>query len=210
MSLDINLYRIVHQDNMNFILQNGMFCVEHEHFDPNNRFIGDSILTNQRHAFKIPLKDYGHLGEYIPFYFGYRSPMLYNIKTGYRNIPKYPQSEIIYIVCKMQAFLTDAFTVIFTDGHAKSHFTRYFNRKEDLEKLDWGSIKALQWQNTLLDNDKMRKKQAECLIKAHIPPEYIVALVVYDAATQARMKDLIQQTNLPIPVHINPNGFFYY
>jgi ssDNA thymidine ADP-ribosyltransferase, DarT len=60
---DINLYRIVHQDNINFILQNGMFCVEHDRFDPNNTFIGDSILTQQRHTFKIPLKDYGHLGE---------------------------------------------------------------------------------------------------------------------------------------------------
>jgi ssDNA thymidine ADP-ribosyltransferase, DarT len=136
--------------------------------------------------------------------------MLYNIKTGYRNIKPYPQSEIIYIVCKMQAFLTDNFTVVFTDGHAKSHFTRYFTMTEDLEKLDWATIKALHWQNTLTDNDKMRKKQAECLIKSHVPPEYIVALVVYDAATQSKMMDLIQQMKLTIRVHVNPNGLFYY
>lgn len=207
---DINLYRIVHQDNINYILQNGMFCVENEQFDSNNIFIGDSTLTNQRHVFKIPLPDAGNLGDYIPFYFGYRSPMLYNIKTGHRGIPMWSQSQIIYIVCKMQPFFTDEFTIVFTNGHAKSQFTSYFTQEADLKQLDWAAIKALQWQNTPHDPDKMRRKQAECLIKSHIPPQYITALVVYDASTQAKMIDLIQKTDLKINVYINPKGYFYY
>ena len=76
---DINIYRIVHKDNVSSILQNGMFCRLHPSFDPANIFIGDSTLTEQRHEFLIPLPDGGHLGDYVPFYFGYRSPMLYNI-----------------------------------------------------------------------------------------------------------------------------------
>ncbi len=90
--LNINIYRIVHRDNVAAILQNGMFCIEHPNFDPENIFIGDSMLTDQRRYFTIPLAGFNeHLGEYIPFYFGYRSPMLLNICTGYRNVLKRPQ-----------------------------------------------------------------------------------------------------------------------
>ena len=41
----VNIYRIVHKDNVEYILRNGMFCREHPSFDPNNIFIGNSTLT---------------------------------------------------------------------------------------------------------------------------------------------------------------------
>ena len=58
---NINLYRIVHRDNVGYILKNGMFCSGHASFDPTNIFIGDSTLTQQRFAAKL-LNRY----DYVP------------------------------------------------------------------------------------------------------------------------------------------------
>lgn len=206
----VNLYRIVHKENVSYILHNGMFCVGHPFFDPNNIFIGDSTLTTQRHEFSIPMQGYGNLGDYVPFYFGYRSPMLLNIKTGYRTIVKRPQSDIIYIVCKLKYLIDKDYEYVFTDGHAKNNITRYFNNIEDLKQLDWDSIHAITWRNTTDNLDRMRRKQAECLIKSQVPPQCIAALVVYDEATKIEMEKLVVQAGLTISVHINPKGNFYY
>lgn len=207
---NINLYRIVHRANVAYILEQGMYCIGHPLFDPNNIFIGDSTLTEQRHDFAVPLIGRGNLGNYVPFYFGYRSPMLFNIATGYRNIVKRPQSDIVYIVCKLQTFMTNACPFIFTDGHAKNQATQFFTDVADLNKLDWDSVHALTWKNTSDNPDRMRRKQAEFLVKAEVPPQYIAALVVYDAATKAEMDKLVQEMGLSMGVHVNPTGNFYY
>ncbi len=207
---NVNLYRIVHRDNMAYILQKGMFCSGHPFFDPDNIFIGDSTLTQQRHDFILPLAAKGNLGDYIPFYFSYRSPMLYNIHTGHRGIKQRPQSDIVYIVCKLQPLIDKGFECIFSDGHAKNKVTRFFTDTKDLSQLDWESIKALQWNNTPTNPDRMRRKQAECLIKSQVPPQYIAALVVFDEATKTAMEALISTNKLTIGVHINPKNEFYY
>ncbi len=207
---NINLYRIVHRDNVAYILEKGMFCYGHPFFDPDNIFIGDSKLTQERHSFELPLTDCGHLGDYVPFYFGSRSPMLYNIHTGYRGIEQRPQSEIVYIVCKLQCLIEKGYIVVFTDGHAKNKVTRFFTDAEELNQMDWESIKALQWDNTDANPDRMRRKQAECLVKSQVPPQCIAALVVYDVATKKAMETLVQNSGYQIGVHINPLKQFYY
>jgi hypothetical protein len=207
---NINLYRIVHRDNVAYILEKGMFCHGHPFFDPNNIFIGDSTLTEQRHEFELPLADCGNLGDYVPFYFGYRSPMLLNIHTGYRGIQQRPQTDIVYIVCKLSCLIDKGFEVIFTDGHAKNQVTRFFKDTADLHQLDWESINAIQWNTTAQHPDRMRRKQAECLVKSQVPPQCIAALVVYDAATKADMEALVQASKHAIGVHINPKNDFYY
>ena len=206
----VNLYRIVHRENVAYILKSGMFCIGHRFFDPNNIFIGDSKLTQQRSEYSIPLIGYGHLGDYVPFYFGYRSPMLFNIKTGYRTIVQRPQSDIVYIVCKLKSLVNNGFKFVFTDGHAKSVFTQYYTDIVDLDRLDWDSIHALTWRNTEDNPDRMRRKQAECLIKSEVPPQYIAALVVYDEAIKTEMEALVAEAGLEISVHVNPKGNFYY
>ena len=79
-----------------------------------------------------------------------------------------------------------------------------------MDKLDWNSIHALTWRNTEDNPDRMRRKQAECLIKSEVPPQYIAALVVYDEAIKTEMEALVAEAGLEISVHVNPKGNFYY
>ena len=206
----VNLYRIVHIENVAYILKNGMFCVGHPSFDPDNIFIGDSVLTGQRHEHPIPLAGYGNVGDYVPFYLGYRSPMLFNIQTGYRGVKKQAPAEIVYIVCKLKGFVEKGYTYVFTDGHAKNRLTRFFTDVSDLKELNWESISALRWNNTPNNPDRMRQKQAECLIKSEVTPDYIVALVVYDESSKIKVENIVKEVGLGVRVFINPSQIFYF
>ena len=82
----VEIYRIVHISNVNYILENGMFSRSHKDMDPNYANIGDSNLIAQRTVHLVGINPPGgNVGDYIPFYFGPLSPMLLNIKTGYRG-----------------------------------------------------------------------------------------------------------------------------
>lgn len=90
------LYRIIHINNLEYALKHGLYTRCHVNADPNYINIGDSTLITQRqnHPVKI-IPPGGTLGDYVPFYFGPLSPMLLNIKTGYRGIIQRSQEDIV-------------------------------------------------------------------------------------------------------------------
>jgi hypothetical protein len=119
------LYRIVHINNVEYLLHNGISTQYDSHSSSDYINIGDITLINQRTEYSINLEGYGNLGDYVPFYFGPLSPMLLNIKTGYRRIAQQPQSEIVYICCGLNQLINCATQWCFTDGHAKSQLTGF-------------------------------------------------------------------------------------
>lgn len=121
----VRVFRIVHIDNLHYLLSNGMFTKSHKGADPGYINIGDSGLISQRNTYPVGINPpNGVLGEYVPFYFGPLSPMLYNIKTGYRGITYRPQAEIAYVVCQVKTLIENCEEWCFTDGHAKKCYYR--------------------------------------------------------------------------------------
>jgi hypothetical protein len=204
------LYRMVHYDNLEFVLKNGMYASKHTATDPNYIFIGDSSLTQQRTSFEIPLSGSGNIGEYVAFYFCTLSPMLFNIKTGHRGITKRPQSDIIYICCKLTSFEREACEFVFCDGHAKNRITQFYSGTSDLDKIDWSLRWERYWRNTEEDYDRQRRKQAEFLVRNHVPATCIDHIVVYDREKATFVNDMLTRLALNIPVSVNPQGKFYY
>lgn len=81
-------YRIVHIDNLEHILDHGMHTEQATKANPNFRRIGDSSLIDYRKDLRAPDPPGGVFKDYIPFYLGPRSPMLYQIATGWEDIEK--------------------------------------------------------------------------------------------------------------------------
>jgi len=103
---EINVYRIIHVDNLENILQNGIYYRNSENVDLNYKNIGSLEITDRRDKIKVKCYEDTMVNDYIPFYFGVRSPMLYKIKTGH-GVSMIPQEEIIYLVCNFNE-LTDS------------------------------------------------------------------------------------------------------
>ena len=207
---NIWLFRMVHIDNVEYILQNGMFTKHHSMADPNYINIGDTTLIVQRNDYLVKIKGYGKLGDYIPFYFGPLSPMLLNIKTGYRGVTKREQSDIVYICCRLDLIIDYCKQWCFTDGHAKDALTSFFNNLDSLDQVDWDIVSERIWKNTEDDFDRMRRKQAEFLVKDSVPVSSIGRIIVYNEERKLFVQDLIEYYGLNIPVRINPMNKYYY
>lgn len=206
----VRVYRIVHVDNVEYILRNGMFARQHDNADPNYINIGDSTLIAQRNDYAVPIEPSGNLGEYIPFYFGPLSPMLLNIKTGYRGIIKRPQADIIYICCNVDVIVAKCEEWCFTNGHAKNNITEFYNKIEFLDEVDWDIVRERYWNNNEQDFDRMRRKQAEFLVKNTIPVNCIDHIITYNDQRRIQLREMIEYLELDIRVLVNPKNNYYY
>lgn len=65
----VYLFRIVHWQNIEYLLRHGLCSNNHTLKDPQYINIGHPQLIADRHEYPIPLEGYGNLGEYIPFYY---------------------------------------------------------------------------------------------------------------------------------------------
>jgi hypothetical protein len=208
---DRHILRLIHFDNLEDTLKNGMYSKNSGHVIPNYTNIGDTTLIKQRETFKVRIvPPNGYLGDYVPFYFAGHSPMLLNIKTGNRGVQQRPQEELLYVVCKISSILDNCHEWCFTDGHAKNHITRFFNNPDDLSKLDWPTISKQFWRDTEDDMDRMRRKQAEFLVKGHVPVECIRGLIVLNKEQEERAKLIQQKIGVEIPIYVDTHRKYFY
>jgi hypothetical protein len=89
------VFRITHRDNLPLLLKHGICARNHKDFGDDYINIGSIDVISKREAKSIDINgiDYGTLHDYVPFYFTPLSPMLYNILTGFNNIPKKPRKR---------------------------------------------------------------------------------------------------------------------
>ena len=209
--IDHNILRLIHFDNLEDILKNGMYSKNSGHVIPSYVNIGDTTLIKQRETVKVRIvPPNGYLGDYVPFYFAGHSPMLLNIKTGNRGVLQKPQEELLYVVCKISDILEHCPEWCFTDGHAKNHLTRFFNNTDDLSQLDWNMIGEQFWHDTEEDMDRMRRKQDEFLVKGHVTAKCIRGLIVLSPEQEEKAKLIQQKIGTCIPVYVDKHRKYFY
>jgi hypothetical protein len=134
------------------------------------------------------------LGDFIPFYFGVRMPMLYVIQQGGNFVEKATHPEnIIYLACSLSSIINSNENIhYFTDGHATDSYTIFYDPKEIgmLPKIiDWEAVKNPYWGG--LDNLNIkRKKQAEFLVKGDVHTKHIVGFGCYNEVAKDRLVEM--------------------
>lgn len=179
-------FRITHIDNIRHIENYGLVRSDSPFRDSSYVSIGDHKVIDVR-ADRI-VKGY-HLNEYIPFYLGPRSPMLYVIQHGYNGVTRVDAENIVYCVIRLDELISNNIDCIFTDGHALSAFTHFY-QKDLLPQIDnivkYSDVFSSQW-NTEEDLDLKRRKEAELLIKEDLGVQYIKGYVVYNELAKERL-----------------------
>ncbi|RMG31028.1 MAG: DUF4433 domain-containing protein [Bacteroidetes bacterium] len=97
---------------------------------------------------------------------------------------------------------------VFTDGHARTRLSRFFNQDDDFSQLDWDVINSKEWYNTEEDPDRKRRKQAELMVKGSVPVECIRYLLTYNEWSKTLVERMVEAENLNIPVHIKKTFYF--
>lgn len=202
---EIYLYRIIHIDNIPHILKNGITHRNSPNANANYVPIGDNGLIEKRTEFQ--LNNGTNLGEYIPFYFATRTPMLYVIQNGYNGVKQIPAEEIVYCVTSVEKIVKTGLEFIFTDGHAKAAISNIYN-KTDIRKvnqiLDWNAINENFWAQKEKP-DLKRKKEAEFLILGDIPFCSILEFIVSNKNAENKLIEMGIMSN---KIRINNNIYY--
>lgn len=202
------IFRILHIDALDTVLKRG--AMHAGNFTPKDglpyKAIHDTGIQDYRRIFCVP--DGRSLHDFLPFYFGPRSPMLYrlymNSVEGYNE----GQEPIIYLVLKAQDLESPRFSFLFTDSQANKAFTRYFNDLADLDKLDWVTIYSTVWRDTLEDNGRKGRKQAEFLVHKGCSFDAVKAIAVFDERYRAQAVSLLSRHGRNLPVIIAREWYY--
>jgi hypothetical protein len=142
--------------------------------------IGHQHIKQRRLNRPVPLPPGGTVGDYVPFYFGPRSPMLFAIHKGVVQGYTGGQRPVIYLCSTVEAVRDAALQWVFTEGHAEIAYTDFFNSLDYLNQIDWNVINGQYWNDTNEFPDRKRKRQAEFLVKQFLPWNLITHIGVYD------------------------------
>jgi hypothetical protein len=203
------LYRITHIVNMKYDLQHGLFTGKSPDANPDYLQIGDSTLIKYRKEIKAPDPPGGTLADYIPFYLGPRSPMLFQVATGWEDIKKYQQEDIIYYISSVPIVKEHGLSYFFTDGHARSLTSIHYTDNNDLDKLDWETIYSEFWKSDETDLRRKEKKQSEFLVQTHVPVSCIQYIGVYNKSAEQKVLALQTELQISIPIRINRTKLYY-
>ena len=135
--------------------------------------------------------------------------MLYNIITG-RGVKKINQKDIIYLCIPLLELANDNFQWCFSDGNAAKRITNFYNDLNDLNKIDWHSIKSEDFRtdNADGDEDRIRKKHSEFLVKKHVPSDKIKGIAVCSNDIKTSVEDIISELDMNIKVKVHKNFYF--
>lgn len=207
MKKTVGIYRITHYRNLPFILQNGLHCHNCEPKDEQFIQIGFRTLINLRTDWPVSVPPGGVLGNYVPFYFTVKSPMLYVIAKG--NDPEVVgnQDEIIYLVSTVEKIQELGIPYVFTDRNAKLGYASFSNNYKELEKLDWKIIHGGQW-GRQYGLERIEIKQAECLMHQHVPIEAIIGIACKTQEVMDAINIMLSENNCKIPLKIKTNWYY--
>lgn len=201
----ILLYRMTHIENIPHVLIHGLVHRDSPNADPNYRSIGDGSLIATRN--EMVLDNGRYLGEYIPFYFGTRTPMLFVIQKGHNQVAKTPADRIVYCVSSVQEIIKRQHEFVFTDGHAKDKFSNQYspasiNQIDSI--LDKKAIDSQFWKDKN-DLDLKRRKESEFLVLGDIAASAILGYGVYN---QNSKNELIRFGIDQNKIAVRPNFYF--
>lgn len=204
----MRIVRMTHIQNIPHILQYGITHRTSANANSNYTPIGDTTIISTRDTFSIPLAGNNTvLGDYIPFYFGFRMPMLLVIQTGYNGVSATAPEEIVYCVSNSDAIIAQGLNFVFTDGHAVNSFSDYYEMQDVMNLaniLDSNAINTNQW-GAQYGLDIKRKKEAEFLVLGDIPSSCIRGYVVYNQAAEQQLISFGVPQN---SIAIRPNYYY--
>ncbi|MFZ6750286.1 type II toxin-antitoxin system toxin DNA ADP-ribosyl transferase DarT [Undibacterium sp. Ren11W] len=201
------IWRIVHRDNLPWILDKGLHSANARIQAPNYVNIGNVELIDKRRHRVVPIAPGGCLADYVPFYFTPFSVMMKNIHSG-RGVLQRKNEEIVILVSSLPKLSKLNIPFVFTDAHAYTDWTDYYSELSDLQTIDWGLLQRRDFKRDDEDPRKMERYQAEALVHQHLPILGLLGIVCYTEALQQNIEQQVQARGLTLPVHARPGWYF--
>ncbi|MDM8535290.1 DUF4433 domain-containing protein [Desulfobacterales bacterium HSG17] len=206
------IFRFIHIDNLEIYLQRG--GIHSPNHTPDDGFVYKTIhnidIQSHRRLTQIPCSSGGSIHDYVPFYFGPRSPMLYRLHTRWETDYKDGQESLIYLISTVQTMNYAGKNFVFSDGHGIAVFTEWFDNLANLNNVDWETVYTWFWRDTVEDMDRQRRKQAEFLVYGFCEWSLIHEIGVINNHMKSRAENIMKvfQPELHRPVYIRRDWYY--
>lgn len=201
------IWRIVHRDNLPWILDNGLHCASSEVQAPQYVNIGNVDLIDKRRNRCVPIAPAGFLSDYVPFYFTPFSVMMKNIHSGW-SVQQRNNDEIVILVSSLHRVAELGLPFVFTNAHAYPDWTDYYSDLANLHEVDWSILQRRDFKRDPDDPRKMERYQAEALIHHHLPITGLLGIMCYTDAMKERIQQDVAARGLTLSVHARPGWYF--
>ena len=211
------IYHIVHLDRLPSIIADGSIWCDAVMVTRGGTgtSIGMSSIK-QRRLSELTLKSHPglYVGECVPFYYCYRSVMLYSIFMGNNPDLSYKggQGPIVHLEADLQQSVTWASAQnrrwAFTASNAGSRYFEDWSDLSQLDKVNWVAVQAQRWSGPGVDEALKEGKQAEFLMEHSFPWDMVSRIGVHSAGIRGKVLGETQMAKHQPPVEIKPDWYY--
>ncbi len=199
----ILIYHITDVENLPGILAKGGLCSDAAMAMAAHNVIGyDHIKERRLKKIRVPCCGQRFVGEFVPFYFCARSPMLFTTNKGQTGRLPGCQKSIVHLVSTVAMGIRLERAWAISDGNAGAFHTFFYAELDAINILDWRAIKARDWRG------KTHQKSAEFLIADFFPWTGVQEIGCHNLAVTTQVRMLLQdQAHRPI-VNVKSNWYY--
>ena len=204
------IYHITHIGNLSLIVeQDGLWC-DTERLKRNLSVTGIAYqhIKDRRARKRIRVAAGGTLADYVPFYFGPRSPMLYAIHQGHVSGYEGGQQRVLHLVSSAERAVELDTAWCFTDGHAEMGPTLFFDDWSNKDRVDWELTQSEWWYDDAEHPDRRRRRQAEFLVHRVFPWSAIESVGICDEAIAAEVEAVLEGATHRPAIRVQPDWYY--
>jgi ssDNA thymidine ADP-ribosyltransferase DarT-like protein len=210
------VWHFTHIDNLSAIVGEGaLLCDRKARASALTIEVGDTSIKESRRRRVVPVAPGGTVGDYVPFYFAQRSPMMFRIACDCRDRieGRYQDGDrpLVYLTVRMSAILDSGRPWVATDGNARTTISRFSTDPRELvDMIDWPLMEAKMWRATEEDPDRERRRAAELLVRDRVPLAMIHGAAAYSEDYAARVRAALGDHPLAARVIVRPDWYYGY
>ena len=199
----ILIYHITDVENLPNILSEGGLHSDAIMAQRTSTVIGYSHIKERRLTkIRVPCCGHRYVGEFVPFYFCPRSPMLYTTNQGKTGRPVGCQESIIHLVSSVGTAVGLGQQWAISDGNAGAFHTSFYSDLAAIKTLDWPAIRARDWRG------KTHEKSAEFLVADFFPWTCFEQIGCHSSNVACHVESLLQNQAHQPAVAIQ-SGWYY-
>jgi hypothetical protein len=144
------IYHITDVSNLSSIIAKGglMSDVAVSEAGGPKLMIGHNHIKQRRMTqYRVPCTGNRFVGEFVPFYYCPRPPMLYTMNKGGTGLAPGGQRTVVHLVSTVQRALDLGQPWAIADCNAGSDYAQFYTETAKLDTLNWAAINEKYWQN---------------------------------------------------------------
>lgn len=166
--------------------------------------IGYSHIKNRRLTeYRIACCNNRYVGEFVPFYFCPRSPMLCTINKGNAGRPAGCQKTILHLVSTVQHGYELNRQWAISDGNAGSAYTTFANDANALARVNWKVVESWDW-----SGERMHVKATEFLVADFFPSSSLIGIGCQNEETASAVREILAEQEVKMQVKVFPNWYY--